>query len=126
MTIDFRRFSLGKTKIEIQRFIGEYPDGSSVFVRTLNQTIDAWASVQPYDTVEPEQIFEPMTGQWVNEVYWMFIDQVVYQNNNQDITNPVADLILVDSVLYRPIRVQKWLHLSNEHYKVLLQRYDGD
>ncbi len=123
MTIDFRRFALGKTQIEIQRYSSTNVGG--IIERTLTETITAWASVQPYDTVDPAQIFEPQIGQWVDEVYWMFIDQVIYMNNNQE-TNKTADIIVADGISYRPVRVQKWLHLSNEHYKVLLQRFDGD
>ena len=124
MTIDFRRFSLGKTQVTINRF--ETVESSpGVYTKNQTDTILAWASVQPYDTVDPAQIFEPQAGQWVDEVYWMFIDQVIFMNNNQE-TNETADIIVADGVSYRPVRVQKWLHLSNEHYKVLLQRFDGD
>lgn len=123
MTIDFRKFSLNKTEIRIDRYAGSYVGG--IYQRTGPTSTTAWASVQPYDTVDPAQIFEPQVGQWVDEVYWMYINQVIYQNDNEN-SNPTADLIIVDGVTYRPVRVQKWLHLSNEHYKVLLQRYDGD
>ncbi|TDI74604.1 MAG: hypothetical protein E2O82_03735 [Betaproteobacteria bacterium] len=121
--IDLRRFSLNKTQIQIQRYSSTLVDG--IVQKTLDETLQAWASVQPYDTVDPSSRFEPEVGRWVEEKYIMYIDQVIYQDNSSDL-HPDADIIVADGVEYEPIRVQKWLHLNNEHYKVLLQRYDGD
>ncbi len=123
MAIDYRRFSLGKTQISIERYTSTLVDG--VWQRVLDSTLTDWASVQPYNTVDPADRFEPQAGIWIEERYVMYIGQVVYPYDSES-SNPTSDIIIADGVKYQPIRVQKWLHLNHEHYKVVLKLYDGD
>lgn len=121
--IDLKRFSLAKSKVTIERYSGSYVGG--IYQRAVSETIQTWASVQPYNTVDPSNQFQPTNGSWPEEKYIMYIDQVVYADD-PDNPNQTADKITADGVAYEPIRVQKWLHLNNEHYKVILQKWDGD
>ena len=58
--IDLKNFTLGSTKVSIQRYTGGYTNG--IYVRTLASTITTWASVQPYSTVEADEIFDVSAG----------------------------------------------------------------
>jgi len=121
--IDLKRFSLGTTQVTINRYIGSYTNG--IFIRTLDTTIETWASVQPYSTVEDDQIFEPVAGEYVEEIRWMYTTEKVYVNDNKKASNPVTDLIVIEGETWKPTKVEFWQHLTNKHYAVLLQKFDG-
>ncbi len=121
--IDLSRFTLGTTKVTINRYTGAFVDG--VFERTLSESIDTWASVQPYSTVEDDQIFDPRIGEYVEEIRWMYTTEKVYIEDEKNTTNPVADSITVEGEAWKPVKVEVWQHLSNKHYAVLLQKFDG-
>ena len=120
--IDLRKFTLGTTQVTIERYVGSYNNG--VFSRTLDSTIDTWASVQPYSTVEADQIFEPDAGEYPEEIRQMYTTERVYVNDEKS-TNPVADIIIVEGEKWKPIKIEVWQHLNNKHYVALLQKFDG-
>lgn len=120
--IDFARFSLGNTQVTIQRFTSVSDGG--VVTRTLDLSFDLYVSVQPYSTIEQDQIQDPTTGEWVSEIRIMYSPVVVYMND-KDSANPTFDLVLVTGQLWKPIKVEPWQHLDLKHYRVLLRRYDG-
>lgn len=122
MTIDLKAFSLGSTQVSIQRYTGSYTDG--VFTRTLSETITTWASVQPYSTIEADQVFDPTTGEYVGQVRLMYTTELIYLNDRDKAAN-VSDLVVVNSETWRPMKVESWQHLSNKHYRVLLRKFDG-
>jgi len=121
--IDLKNFTLGSTQVTIERYAGSYTDG--IFSRTLSDTILTWASVQPYSTVEPDQIFDPAMGEYADEIRWMFTTEKVYINDPDETVNPVVDQILVEGAKWKPIKVEVWQHLNNKHYQVLLKKFDG-
>lgn len=121
--INLATFSLGKTQISIERYTGTFTEG--IYSYTLASTITTYASVQPYSTIEPEQIVDPASGQWVKEVLLMYTQTEVFQNDNSE-ANAARDLIVANGKKYKPIRVEPWQHLGLQHYRVLLALYDGD
>ena len=120
--IDLKKFTLGSTQVSIQRYTGSFTAG--VFSRTLSTTITTWASVQPYSTVEADEIFEPAVGEYIEEIRWMYTTEKVYVND-RDSSNPVTDLIVIEGETWKPTKVEVWQHLNNKHYAVLLQKFDG-
>ena len=121
--IDFANFSLGRVQITVDRYTGSYSEG--IFSYSLSSTFQMYASVQPYSTIEQEQIMD-VTGSRIERMLLMYSPQIVYQNNSDDLTNTTRDLITVDGVKYKPVRVESWQHLSLEHFRVILRLYDGD
>jgi hypothetical protein len=121
--IDLKNFTLGSTKVSIQRYTGTYTDG--IYVRTLASTITTWASVQPYSTVEADEIFEASAGESIEQIRWMYTTEKVYLNDNTVPANATTDLIVVEGVTYKPTKVEEWQHLSIPHYAVLLRKFDG-
>lgn len=121
--INLATFSLGKTAITIERYTGSFTDG--IYSYTLDSSIETFASVQPYSTIEPEQVQDPATGEWVKEILLMYTQTEVFQNDSSEANAP-RDLIVANGKKYKPIRVEPWQHLGLQHYRVLLARYDGD
>lgn len=122
MTISFGRFSLGNTKVTIQRFTQANVGGVNTF--TLDTSTELFTSVQPYSTIEQDQIQDPDTGEWVKEIRLMYSPVIVYMND-KDSANPARDLILVKGELWKPLKVEPWEHLGLSHFRVLLGRFDG-
>ena len=120
--VDFARFSLGQTKVTVDRYTGSYTDG--IYSYSLTSTFEMYASVQPYSTIEQEQIMD-VVGNRIERLLLMYSPQIVYQNSD-DGANPTRDLITVEGVKYKPMRVEEWNHLSLNHYRVILRLYDGD
>lgn len=120
--INFARFSLGGTQVTIERYTGSYTDG--IYGYTLSTTISMYASVQPYSTIEQEQIYDQL-GQRIERFLLMYSNQIVYENKD-DVANPTRDLVVVEGRKYKPHRVEAWKHLGLQHYRVILQLYDGD
>jgi len=120
--INFAKFSLGSTQVTVERYTGSYTDG--IYSYSLDSTFQMYASVQPYSTIEQEQIMD-VTGSRIERMLLMYSPQIVYQNSD-DSTNPTRDLITVEGVKYKPVRVESWQHLSLQHYRVILRLYDGD
>ena len=121
--IDFRTFSMNRTEVTVERYTSTLTAG--VYQKTLSSTLTFWASVQPYDTVDPASIYEPEAGSHVEEKLWMYCSELVYSDDSAS-DNPTADIVIVDEVSFKVKRVQKWLHLSIPYYKALLVRFDGD
>lgn len=122
--IDLSTFSLGKQRVTVERYTGSYTGG--VFTRTLESTFDMWASVQPYSTVEQDEIIDPATGNWVEEIRQMFCTDKLYLNNRKNPENQVGDIVIVDGEKWEPLKIEVWQHLENRHYLVLLKRHDGE
>ena len=123
MTIDLKNFSLFNTSIRIDRYTGSYTDG--IYQRTLQESIITFASVQPYSTVEQDQVIDPVSGEWVDEIKLMYTTERIYLNNNQVQVNQTSDIITVDGEQWQPVKVEPWGFLANSHYRVLLNRFDG-
>lgn len=121
--INFSNFSLSRVQVTVNRYTGSYTEG--IYSYTLDSTFDMWASAQPYSTIEQEQIFDPRIGELVERFILLYTDTLVYENNDVG-ANPARDLVIVNGVTYKPVRVESWQHLSLEHYRVILQKYDGD
>ena len=121
--INLRTFTLGTTEVTIERYTGSYTGG--VFTRVLDTSFTTWASVQPYSTVEADEIFIPEQGEHLEQIRWMYTTEKVYINDEKETTNPVSDLIIVEGEKFKPIKVETWQHLSLQHYAVLLQKFDG-
>ena len=120
--INLKTFTLGSTKVTIERYTGSYTDG--IYSRTLATTIDTWASVQPYSTVEEDVLFNPDIGEYVDEIRQMYTTEKVYVND-KDSSNPTTDLIIVEGEKWKPTKVEVWQHLNLRHYVILLQRFEG-
>jgi hypothetical protein len=123
MTIDLKNFSLFNQSIQIDRYTGSYTDG--IYARTISESITTFASVQPYSTVEQDQIIDPTSGEWVDEIKLMYTTERIYVNNNQVPANQTADIVIVDGEQWQPLKVEPWGFLNNPHYRVLLGRFDG-
>lgn len=121
--INLKNFTLGTTEVTIERYTGSYVNG--IFSRTLSETLTTWASVQPYSTVESDLIFIADSGEYVEQIRWMYTTEKVYVNDEKNTTNPVSDLIIVEGENFKPVKVETWQHLSIKHYSVLLQKFDG-
>jgi len=121
--IDLKNFTLGSTKVSIQRYTGGYTNG--IYVRTLASTITTWASVQPYSTVEADEIFDVSAGEYIEQIRWMYTSEKIYVNDKTVTANATTDLIVVEGVTYKPTKIEEWKHLSLSHYAVLLQKFDG-
>ena len=121
MTIDLKKFSLG-TQVTIRRYTGVFTNG--VFVRTLASSINTWASVQPYSTIEADQIMDPTTGEYVDQIRLMYTTELMYINDREE-THNVSDLVVIDGDIWKPMKIENWNHLSNPHYRVLLRRFEG-
>lgn len=124
MVMNFAKFSLGRVKVTVKRYVGAYVDG--VYAKTLDSTFTSWASAQPYETEEQGQMYPPMGGQWSDELLVMYISERIYLNDKEVTANPVSDIITVHGKDWKPIKVQPWQHLHLQHYEVLLQKHDGD
>jgi hypothetical protein len=122
MTIDLQTFSLGKTLVSVERYTGSYTDG--IFSKSLASAFQTWASVQPYNTIEQDLIFEPNAGERVEEILIMYTNVKIYQSDNSS-TNPTSDIVLVLGKSFKPVKVENWIFLNTEHYRVLLKRFDG-
>jgi hypothetical protein len=120
--INLKTFTLGSTEVTIERYTGSNTNG--IYTRTLDTTITTWASVQPYSTVEEDIIFNPATGEYVDEIRQMYTTEKVYVND-RDSSNPFTDLIVVEGEKWKPTKVEAWQHLNQKHYVVLLQKFDG-
>lgn len=122
MTIDLEKFSLGKTLVTVQRYTSGYTDG--IFSKTLYSSFDTWASVQPYNTIEKDLVFEPSGGERVEEILIMYTTVEIFQSDNSS-PNPTSDIVLVLGKEFKPVKVENWGFLHNQHYRVLLRRFDG-
>jgi len=122
--IDLKNFSLGKVKVTIDRYTGTYVNG--VFTRSTSTTITTWASVQPYQTIEDEVLFDPNAGEYTDEIRLMYTTEKVYMNDRDTAGNPVTDIVNVEGDKWKPVKVEPWIHLNMEHYLVLLQKWDGN
>lgn len=123
MTIDLKTFSLFNQSIQIDRYSGSYTNG--IYSRVLTESITTFASVQPYSTVEQDQIMDPVSGEWVDEIKLMYTTERIYVNNNQVPANETTDIIIVDGDEWQPVKVEPWGFLNNPHFRVLLSRFDG-
>jgi hypothetical protein len=129
MESKFKRFSRSNSKIIIERYEGAYKDG--VFQRELKETIAVWASIQPYRTIEAEQIFNVEGGQRVSSFSIMYSPILVYQDQEleDEGETTIADVIIEQTSLgvvkYKPVRVEEWGHLSLKHYRAILRVFDG-
>jgi len=119
----FRKFSLGSEQVTIERYTGSFTGG--VYTRTLTENISTWASVQPYSTIESDQIFDSDMGAWREEIRQMYTTERVYIDDEKNTAHPLGDLIVVQDVKWKPVKVEVWQHLNLRHYTVLLQRFDG-
>ena len=122
MSIDLRRFSLGKVEVTIDRYTSTYEDG--IHSKSLELTFTAWASTQPYNTIEQDLIFEPQAGERVEEILIMYIDVEIFMSDNTS-TNPTSDIVSVKGRQYKPVKVETWDFLNTPHFRVLLRRFDG-
>lgn len=122
MTIDLEKFSLGKVLVTVERYTSGYTGG--IFAKTLDSSFTAWASVQPYNTIEQDLVFEPSGGERVEEILIMYIKEEIFLSDNSS-TNPTSDIVLVSGRSYKPVKVENWDFLNNEHYRVLMRRFDG-
>jgi hypothetical protein len=120
--ISFSNFSLGKVKVTIQRYTSANVAG--VITRTLASSTQLFTSVQPYSTIEQDQVVDPITGEWVKEILLMYSPVVVYMDDETS-SNPAADLILIKGILWKPLKVEDWDHLGLSHFRVLLGKSDG-
>ena len=124
MSIDLTKFRLSMENVTIKRYEGEYVDG--VFNRTQIDEFTTRASVQPYSTIEQDQIFEPDSGERFEDIRLMYTKEKIYINDNSNTENQVTDIIEVLGVEYRPVKVEYWQHLGLQHYKSVLRLFDGD
>ncbi len=121
--INFERFSLGKTQITIERFIGSYTDG--LFSETLSETINTFASSQPYITIEGDLISDPSRGENIQKPLVLYLKERIYMNDATDPDHQVSDLLIIDNRKWKPIQVQRWDFLSLPHFRVVLRLFDG-
>lgn len=82
--VDFKQWSLNQVQIKILRYFGGFVDG--VFVRTLTQTIDTYASAQPYKTIDPDQLMRPEMGENLEKRIILFLNERLFLNNEADST----------------------------------------
>ena len=122
MTIDLQKFSLGKVLVTVERYTGSYDEG--IFTNSLASAFQTWASVQPYNTIEQDLIFEPNAGERVEEILIMYTSVQIFESDNTS-TNPTSDIVLILGKSFKPVKVENWGFLNNEHYRVLLRRFDG-
>lgn len=120
--ISYARFSLGNVKVTIQRYTSATVLG--VTTQTLVSSTLLFTSVQPYSTIEQDQVQDPDTGEWVKEIRLMYSPVEVFMND-KDKANPTRDLILVKGELWKPLKVEPWEHLGLQHFRILLGRFDG-
>jgi hypothetical protein len=124
MTIDLRNFSLFNQTILIERYDGAY-DAGGIYIRTLAESITAVASVQPYTTIEGDQVTDPVSGEWVDVIKIMYTTERIFVNDNTVATNTTSDIITVDGEKWQPMKIEPWGFLTNPHFRVLLARFDG-
>ena len=121
--INFQTFSLGRVEVTIERFVGSYTDG--LFERTLDETINTFASGQPYLTIEGDLISDPMRGEDVEKPLVLYLNERIYMNDSTDPDHPVSDILTIDNRQWKPIQVQRWDFLNLQHYRVVLRLFDG-
>lgn len=117
-----RRFSLGRVEVTINRYTSAYTNG--IFGKTLSCSFTAWASTQPYNTIEQDLVFEPQAGERVEEILIMYIGVEIFLSDNTS-ANPTSDIVLVKGRSYKPVKVETWDFLKTPHFRVLLRRFDG-
>ena len=123
MTINLRTFRLAQTPVTIERYTGAFDNG--IYIYTLDSTFDIQASVQPYKTIEDDQIFEPDAAQWIHDIRIMFSREQIFENNETS-TNPTRDIVIVLGEKFKPVKSEVWLHLTEPHYRTILRKWDGD
>jgi hypothetical protein len=122
MTLNLKKFSLGKVQVTIKRYTGSYING--IYTRALDSTFTEWVSVQPYSTIEQDQLLDPDAGDRIDEIRLMYSPISIRMNDDKNPATP-GDLITIMGEDWEPVKVEPWLHLDIEHYRVLLRRYDG-
>jgi hypothetical protein len=123
MAIDFKRFNLGKTKVTIERFVGSYTDG--VFSETLSETIEVFASSQPYITIAGDLIPDPTRGEDVEKPLVLYLADRIFMNDSTDPDHTVSDILTIDNRKWKPVQVQRWDFLRLPHYRCVLRLFDG-
>lgn len=95
--VDFRPWSLlgQEVQIRILRYFGGFVDG--IYVRTLNNTINTYASAQPYKTIDADQLLRPEKGENVEKRLILFLNEKLYLDD--EATNTLADFELVPPIL---------------------------
>lgn len=127
MAINLARFSLANQLVTVERYRGVYVDG--IFQRKLQDTFTMTASVQPYRTIEADQIFEVPAGEWIENLRIMYSPLQVFPNDNlpkNPAPHPVADIVYVLDKKYRPVKSEVWQHLGLKHYRTIMRVWDGD
>jgi hypothetical protein len=121
--INLANFSLARTPVTVQRYRGGFSKG--VFSYTLERSFQIQASVQPYKTIEDQQIFEPDAGEWNQDIRIMFSREKIYINDNNSADSP-RDILIILGEKFKAVRSEVWLHLSEPHYRTILRNWDGD
>ena len=123
MTINLQKFALGKVQVTLNQYSGSYAGG--VYSRTLTSSTQIWVSVQPYSTIEQDQLLDPDMGDRLDEIRLMYSTDLIRMNNDKVNPPTPGDLIVIEGEEWEPVKVEPWQHLNQEHYRVLLRRFDG-
>ncbi len=122
MTIDFAKFSLGKQEVTIRRYTGIFAEG--VFTRTLASTIVTQASVQPWESINPDLVQDEEKGNFPLRILLMYSSIEVFMDDRNN-GNETADEVVVLGKTWEPVKVDNWGHLGQQHFRTILKEFDG-
>jgi len=122
---NFTDFSLFDVPITVERYTGVLNPVNGVLERTLVETLQTFASAQPYKTIEGEAIFDPSRGVNVEKVLLVYTSIEIFMDDKTD-SNPVADILTIDGRKWEPISVNNWNFSSMGHYRTVVGLFDGN
>lgn len=121
--VNFKQWSLNKIQIQILRYTAGYTDG--VYARTLSETIDTYASAQPYKTIDADQTFRSEMGENVEKRLILFLNEEIFLDDEDNPTQTVNDIIVADGRQWKPVSVNNWNFQNLTHYRAVLRLFDG-